>query len=56
MTKDNSCLDDPMPIKGQIALNFISAPNIGLLLKVSQIFSLVDDFMFYVYVNVTYGP
>jgi hypothetical protein len=54
-TSESSCLTAPLSIKTQTALNFISTPNIGMLLKISQLMCLVEDFMFYIYTNMTYG-
>jgi hypothetical protein len=45
----------PLPAKAQAALGLSSTPNLGVMLKISQVLCLVDDFMFYVYINMTYG-
>jgi hypothetical protein len=49
------CLTAQLPFKAQVALSLTSTPNIGMILKISQLVCLVDDFMFYVYINMTYG-
>jgi hypothetical protein len=50
-----SCLTAPLPLKAQVALTLTSTPNIGMVLKLSQLVNLVDDFTFYIYINMTYG-
>jgi hypothetical protein len=50
-----NCLTAPPSAKAQAAMGATSTPNLGMLLSISQINGVVDDFAFYVYLDVKYG-
>lgn len=50
-----NCLNSPPSPKTQVIMGATSTPNLGMILKISQLINLVDDFTFYTYHNITYS-
>jgi hypothetical protein len=54
ITEEN-CASAPIPPKVQTIKGTTSTPNIQMILKIGQLVSLVDDFMFFAYHDAKYG-
>jgi hypothetical protein len=49
-----TCINSPS-VKTSTILTFVSVPNMALFIRVSQIYTFIDDFTYYVYHNMSYG-
>lgn len=50
-----NCLTAPPSAKVTMMMGATSTPNLGMILRISQLSGLVDDFTYYAYHSITYG-